>query len=137
MHCVSLFVRQIFEVMRVKLNRLCASRPVLRNLVMFPRDSIHLTALSRLRHPVVLPIVESCGGMLYLLSLDQPNRMRYFSHVNVELFKDGQGRRWLCILVTFYVFSVNRNGQGSSNPHHGQDKVKVCMAWLRIEPRFK
>ena len=46
---------------------------------MFPRDSIHLTTLSRLRRSVILPINESCDVVLYLLSLDQPNRMRYFS----------------------------------------------------------
>ena len=46
---------------------------------MFPRDSIHLTTLSRLRHPVILPIIESCDVIPHLLSLDQPNRMRYFS----------------------------------------------------------
>ena len=57
--------------------------------------------------------------------------------MNVELFQDGQCCRWLCILMAFYVFGVNRNGQGPSNRYHGRDKIKVCMAWLRIEPRFK
>ena len=46
---------------------------------MFPRDSIHLTTLSRPRHSVILPIIKSCDVIPYLLSLDQPNRMRYFS----------------------------------------------------------